>query len=189
MTWAPTEEHSGPDLAVLILPDSEIGEITARKSFFDISVNREEKLADSLAFGGLWAVAGSPKHYERALGPSHGFSVVTEHPCIVFYTGLRDRYDHGDFDFLHLGVQGDYSDKIPDSFRGMSGGGVWKVCVLRERMTLAWSVDFMETVLAGVVFYETRSNGKPDGLRCQGGKSIYNRVFEKVRERLLRDGG
>ncbi len=176
----PTDEYSGPDLAVLILPESEIGKVTGRMSFVDISVKREERLAEALAPNGLWAVAGSPAYCQRTLGPSHGFGTVVDHPCAVAYAAIGERADDGEFDFLHLNFHASSGDEMPSSFEGMSGGGVWKLRLQQNRETLALTVDFNATILAGVCFYEILSQKKPEALRCHGGKSIYQKVYEKL---------
>ncbi len=178
------DEFSGPDLSVLVLPPNEIGKIATRQSFIDISIEREQRLEESIAHGGLWAASGCPKYYQRSRHPSHGFGEVNEFRNVVLYTGICERYQEDEFDYLHLRANAPDDIRMPDTFGGMSGGGVWKLRLLRDRKTLDWSVDYKKSILAGVVFYETLSAGRPKELRCHGGRSIYQKVHERLVQRL-----
>jgi hypothetical protein len=177
----PNDDFSGPDLAVIILPDNKLGDITARKSFFDISIKTEQRLTESrIENDGLWVAMGCVAHFLSTQEPSHGFTKVTGFPCVAIFAGISRRPDDGEYDFMHLNVSAeDYSNR-PGTFGGLSGGGVWKLYIQRDRETLAYCVNFTSTILAGVIFYETLVDKKPSELRCHGGRSIYEKVYEKL---------
>ena len=177
------DECDGPDLSVIIFPENVISEITARKSFFNVSIRREERLAGCSNNNGLWCAVGNPKFYESSMLPSHGFSEVVDLRGIVLYTAISKRELRRDFDYIHLNVN--YPDLVgdaalPDRFGGLSGGGVWRLSLIKATANSQPEIDLLSACLAGVVYCETLRDGRPEELRCHGPRSIYNRVCEAL---------
>jgi hypothetical protein len=176
----PRGDPQGPDLAVIILPETEIGDIKARRSFFDISIDRDSRLLNALDDRGIWVAAGVPQRFVESYAPTHGFDVVNQYWCTILLTGIRQRQDDGAFDYVHLAADTVAENEHIDSYGGMSGGGVWKLCLARDRRSLGSGWDLSESILAGTIFYETFRNNRPHELRCHGGKSIYQNVYEAL---------
>jgi len=179
----PKGANVGPDLSVIVLPEVQARSIAIRKSFIDISVKRRKRMRKCLSAVGGWCAIGFPHCYTRPHESSTDAKRVTYIPSITLYSHITRRFEKHGFDFLRFNVkQAEMRGNIeaPPSYGGMSGGGVWKVCILRDVNTSTYSVDVEGTNLAGVAFYQTLPKGKPERLVCHGWKSIYGNVYRKL---------
>lgn len=178
----PVDGYSGPDLAVIVIPDScpQLHEIQARKRFFDISTHRAARLTESLSDDGCWFVVGNPLALEEKRSGSHGFSHVVNSRGFAAYTYVKKREATNVFDFLHLGVERSKLEGFTEDFRGMSGGGVWRIPLVMRRFDAGFTIQLGDEVLAGVAFYQTAMRDDGCEIRCHAGKSIYNKVYEKL---------
>jgi hypothetical protein len=178
----PSNDYSGPDLSVIVIPNSmpQLAEIRARKRFYDISTRQEEHLAAALEDIGFWVVIGYPSCEEAIEGPSHGFDYVIKSVGITACTSLSAREEDGDFDFLRLGVRRTNTEDQTADFRGVSGGGVWRLPLEKRYSDPPSKARFGSEVLAGVAFYQTAIVDNCCEIRSHAGKSIYQKVHEKL---------
>jgi hypothetical protein len=69
----------------------------------------------------------------------------------------------------------DYNlDKLPKSFGGMSGGGLWRICLVEDEI----GFKIIDTVLCGVASWQIDSTK----IACQGWDRIDQALIPKVRE-------
>lgn len=178
----PADDYLGPDLSVIVLPDASplLAEIKARKSFYDISIRRDEHLAEALEGDGFWTVIGNPRSIQEHEGPSHGFNYVINSLGIAACTHVTSRSESDGFDFLHLAVDRSRLAGLTENFGGMSGGGVWKLPLTKKQHEPMSNVQLGPEILAGVAFYKTAMVNDACEIRCHAGKSIYIKVFEKL---------
>ena len=178
----PVDEYSGPDLTVIVIPNScpQLHEIQARKRFFDISVQTAVRLTESLSDNGCWFVVGNPHALQEERSGSHGFSRVVNARGFAAYTYVAKHEATDAFDFLHLGVERSQLESFTEDFRGMSGGGVWKIPLIMRRDEDTLTVQTGSEVLAGVAFYQTAMGNDGCEIRCHGPASIYEKVYEAL---------
>jgi hypothetical protein len=81
------------------------------------------------------------------------------------------------FDYVEVRVRLDSKNAIP-TFQGLSGGGLWRAELRREKngsLTLGGPHK-----LVGCAFYETAAKGKYRDIRCHGWVSIYDKGLSKL---------
>jgi len=178
----PRDDYSGPDLAVIVFPDSDpkLGEIRARKLFYDISLHREERLAEALLDDGLWVIVGNPVRMQKMEPASRGFTSVIDSEGLAALATVSQREDDGTFDFIHLALNDLKAHDFPEHFGGMSGGGVWRIPLLKKKGDPLSRIYPGAEVLAGVVFFQTAVRDDSCEIRCHAAKSVYERVYEKL---------
>lgn len=176
----PVDEYFGPDLTVLVIPDScpQFHEIKARKRFFDISIHRAARLTESLSNNGCWFLVGNPQALEETRSGSHGFSHVVNSRGIAAYTYVAKREEVNAFDFMHLGVERSKLEGFTEHFGGMSGGGVWKIPLVTRQFDAGLTIQLGDEVLAGVAFYQTAMRDGGCEIRCHAARSVYEKVYE-----------
>jgi hypothetical protein len=76
-------------------------------------------------------------------------------------------------------VKHDSSPDIPQSFGGVSGGGLWQIPLIKS---LEGNIEPKEYILSGVVFYETGREGLYQSVRCHGRTSIYGMAYSFITE-------
>jgi hypothetical protein len=90
------------------------------------------------------------------IGASHGFETGEALYGYAFPTGPRVNPvapPANGFDYIELGCDRSSSASVPDSFGGVSGGGVWKVEIDSPDGS-AGSEILGEVILCGVAFYQ-----------------------------------
>ncbi len=176
----------GPDLAVIRLgTKATVTDITARKTFYKTSHRSEERLRESARDDGVFVVCGAAKEAERLTGSELGFEEVATESLDTYYGGLVPpygrRFERDGYDYLELGAEYKGVDDPPSSFRGVSGGGLWRIpvdaVVHDERQ-----YDISEPILVGVAFYQTEVIGNLRYLRCHAGDAVCTRVLNHLRD-------
>ena len=172
----PKEEEFGPDLMFLeIPPSSQLHTIQAKRSFFNLSFKPDERMkicySDMNCF---WSIAGHPGQWKKHEAPEHGFDTVYGFPNLIGYTGVENRVEKYGFDYFEIAADYRSQDKMPQSFGGCSGGGLWRIPISlpREDSPLE-ELQTGNPVLSGVMFYETALQSSRRFIRSHGAKSIY----------------
>ena len=174
----PSKPSNGPDLSVVILPATLLGTFKATKSFYNISNKREEVLQSSLDLDvGVWILFGFIDEQTIAEGPDRGFTIIKGFHGLCGATGIAKAYIRGDYDFLEVGAQCGDSKLLPVSYGGASGGGLWRVQLIRSK---EGDIQNRDPILYGVAFYQTEMKEGMRYIRCHGPHSIYQRVFEVI---------
>jgi hypothetical protein len=177
----PVADQRGPDLSVIVLPKARLGTLKAKKDFYNISARSEEKLDKALCDHGFFIFAGCPACLSAEV-LAHGESGQNLFlPIVGACTSLVRRYDEGSFDYLELNVSYQPPSEAIQSFAGMSGGGVWRIPLIKRETDPIDRVTFNEPVLAGVAFYQTGVEAGKCRIRCQGGRSIFVRTLQGLR--------
>ena len=179
----PIDEKSGPDIAFLeILDSNKLGLIKAYRSFWDVSFENGPNMVKkcSLDSGVLWAIAGLPQSMTQAKQPEAGFSYMWGLPVQIYFGAIERWFETCGFDYIELVANYSSKDPMPDSFKGISGGGLWKIpmSIDKDKKDLN-DLKFGEPVLAGLQFYQTNLKNNFRRLGCHGPKSLYS-VLTKV---------
>lgn len=166
----------GPDLVFLeILDEEKLGTIIAHSSFWNIpseSTLVNDCYNDSSS---IWAVCGLPQDWRRDEIPNNNFDKVIGCQGLIGFGGIEKRFYKAGFDYFDVAVNPNPQDDIPDTFQGMSGGGLWKV--LLSCTGNLQDVRVSDTILSGVIFYELKEDHRV--IRSHGAKSIYE-IFPKA---------
>jgi len=166
----------GPDMGMIVLPKPEIGKIKAKKSFFPLEKIRDLLLQDPPSPTlGVWAIVGIPAELskrEMAVVSFQHISIITSYPEIIEENG---------FDFFDFEIPLSLLSNQAISFGGMSGGGVWHIC-LREGKGGKVEIDSKKTsyYLSGVIIRQFPKKPGIRKIRCHGRKSIYLEFFKTM---------
>ena len=171
----------GPDLAFLRLPPESVGWLTAKNSFYNLLKYRDDVLGNK---------APAPDHVDTMTGvideltaeapgskPGAKKTLFTTIFCGARLIALRYVDEHGLYYF-------EPSDKIdfslPGSFKGMSGGGVWRFYVTKNK---DGTLNPIDRQFIAVPFYQSPpSDGKRE-ITCQGPYGIYGSLIDAVTKR------
>lgn len=175
----------GPDLGLLIPPPGVVGILQARKSFYNLSRRREMMLSAPPAIDrGIWALWGIPNDWTADGPATAGFAKIK-----VFRGGLSagivsEEYDSGEYDYLVFPAL--YNDRYegPDSYEGVSGGGLWQILVSHDGAE--WTVT--DGLLSGVAFFQSLKQKRDQGMErdiiCHGRKTIYGKFIDQIRRQV-----
>ncbi len=167
------EDAWGPDVALIPIPASEIGSISARMSFSNLTGVREAMLGGVPdPQQGLWAVVGAPVATSDLANPSD-----LEFAQTVHWMSIDRKYRRGEWDYLDFGIPLD-APSLLESYGGVSGGGIWQVDVCRDQNgTWGW---LFPPKLEGCAFYQTPPEGDRIYIRGHGRQTIYQNAVDAV---------
>jgi hypothetical protein len=171
----------GPDLAFLLLPNLIVGSLKARSSFLNLSKRREEAMAGKKpGLTGFDLVVGiigertSSGIDERREARFTNIEAIPE-----FGEAGETREAHG-MDLV------DFTPKLsegyvpPGSYKGMSGGGWWRIFCQLDNNSRATVV---EKRVLGVAFHETDVADGSRTIVCHGPKSVYKVLIDAVEKK------
>lgn len=164
----------GPDLIFLEILDREkLGTIKAYSSFWNISYesNLVNNCYDNLSC--IWAVCGLPQDWIELQDSSFGRIIGCQ--CLIGFGGIEKRFDKDGFDYFDMVVNPNSKNDIPSTFKGMSGGGLWKVLLICTGNLQ--NVKINDIIFSGVIFYGLEQDHLI--IRSHGAKSIYEK-FPKI---------
>lgn len=172
-----SEDSEGPDLAMIVLPYGELGTIKAKKSFYNISLKREKVLESPLPFDvGIWAICGIPDEQTTEEPPRIGFDSIKGFHGLCGFALFGQAFDSGGFDYLDFEVSCAKEKSLPQSYGGVSGGGVWQVELKLKDGKLAPQ----DPTLSGVAFYQSDMQNNKRNIRCHGRRSVYKVIHDHV---------
>jgi len=178
-------DEYGPDIAFIeILDQSKIETIHAIKSFWEISSQNYETCVRACSSNSkyLWAIAGIPEASLTEEPPQGGFNQVSGLQHQIYFGGARESFEKNGIDYIEIDANYSTDTKIPESFGGISGGGLWTIPVKNNTNNIEELV-FADPVLAGLVFYQTEKANDIRRLRCHGPKFLYSSIIEEMEKR------
>jgi len=180
-----TEKYGDPDMVFLeILDQSKLSWIKEFRSFWEVSSEDVVSMITECCSNSdsLWAISGLPQSLKEEKQSEGGFDRVIGLPLQVYFGGIERRFEANGFDYIEMMANYESTDPMPDSFVGISGGGLWKIPMSIHRKDLR-ALMFGNPVLFGLQFCQTPIEGNSRRLRCHGCKSL-NSLFKIV----LKDG-
>lgn len=178
----PVTDPVGPDLTFIeIPPGDELGTLTSIKSFWNLDYKPEERIAYASDDSGVWVKIGLPNEWEKSEKmDDHTIEVASK--FIGFFGSAESsrRYEENGYDFVDTEAHYGGIDKLPSSFGGLSGGGLWKIKLLKNSVTGIW--EHGEAVFCGVPFYEEANSDGVRVIRCHYVKSVYVRGRNAILE-------
>jgi len=172
-------DEDGPDIAIIELPNSSaLKTIAAIKSFWNLTHRTEERMHRALDPIGCVFIAGHLAEDLRTHDDVPGFTDVLFAPGIIGLTGQDGYFTKGNLDYLEVASEQDGNNQAPTSWRGVSGGSLWRLPVARTAEG-AWSVG--EVTLAGVPFIEEYMKNPGHRRVCgHGPLTIYRELLARL---------
>ncbi|MCH7888586.1 MAG: hypothetical protein IIA00_04845 [Proteobacteria bacterium] len=168
-----------PDLSLVILPEAILGNITARKSFYNISKHRPHQLSAPPNYHlGYWAIIGFAEELSGERPPSHGFQRVREFNGKIVWGFANPLESDSEFDAWTFTIRRDESYDGPENFEGYSGGGLWQI--LFEK-TKNGKIRLTQTILSGVAFYQSGFQNDSNTIFFNGRECIYKFIVDALK--------
>lgn len=175
-------DEYGPDLSVIVLPESsQLSAIKAIKSFWSLTIRTKEKLDTALENRGATAIAG---HAEEEQVVTLGPRPRTASRAVPGFTGRTTQtkyFERDGFDYVEVGTDKGPGTDTPNSFGGVSGGGLWRI-QLRRLQQNGKIVIRPAPYLLGVFFWQNAEQYGCRTLRAHGPKTIYESLLPKLLE-------
>jgi hypothetical protein len=173
-------DSEGPDLGFIALPSSELGTIRARKNFHNLDIKRDQMLPTPPELDkGIWTICGVPDVKTVDEQSGKGSDLCKSFCMYCGFGGIHETYTVGEYDYCDFEVKYDSSPNIPDTFGGVSGGGLWQIPL---RRSAEQTIEPIEYILSGVVFYQTERTGLYRSVKCHGRNSIYDMAYSFITE-------
>ena len=174
-----TVDADGPDLGAVILAPSIAAAIGAKKTFYNLGLRRETLLETPPdRREGLWFVHGFLAERTVEEPGRDGFSRVMGFYNLTGAGGPEEPpIEVGDHDYYAFPVTYNARSAAPNSFGGMSGGGLWQVTLVRDPQG---DIRPKAQFLSGVVFYQEAISESRCAVKCHGRLSIYKVAYEAI---------
>jgi hypothetical protein len=174
--------RSGPDLAIIRLPESNLGYFKAKKIFYDLDRKRQEILDPSFSMSaGMWCLQGCVDALSKVVEIPERNKSTTIAQCNAYFCAAPDVSLESTYDYLEFVAKYSEETITPESFGGVSGGGVWRQLVTQTE-------DVVETkgppLFLGVPFLQDYRDDTII-IRCHGPKSVYERVHDMIEKTYL----
>ncbi len=172
--WGPL----GPDLAFVRIPDPSpfLSGLKQKKSFWDLSRKGVAERPVVLTEKTPIALYGAVAEKTRITGDT----ITLE--AFLFYGASPRTFEQGGYDYVDMRSKRSLQPEIPESFGGVSGGGLWHFDVARYPNGEFEAARFH---LSGVAFYQL-SESEPDivTIRHHGPRSIYEVFLPTIRRHI-----
>lgn len=175
---------NGPDLAFLRPAPESVGWLKAKASFFNLSKRRAEILAhqrpseiESDVLVGLIHELTEELPRDSKTVKQTQFSILFGPSRLV---SLKYIDPHA---LLYYQPSRDFGFKLPQSFEGMSGGGVWRFYIAKKEN----EVEAIDRRLIGVAFHQLPLRDGKWEIVCHGQRSVYGALIDKIIERWPED--
>lgn len=172
-----SDPMKGPDLAFILLPAATAEQLSAYATFTN-GLNRRREAQESepecdeafaVVVGGVAEWTSTSETVERSITTMGALSNVG-----AFKTSPgADGYDFFEF-FAHP----ERNFRMPKSYHGVSGGGLWKFYLKSAR---GGGFDVVQARLVGVAFYQTDAGT----ILCHGPRSVYHDLYGRLHSMSL----
>ncbi|TAK06472.1 hypothetical protein EPO44_05370 [bacterium] len=172
-------DSEGPDLGAVVLPSPIVGSLTAKKSFYNLDLRREQLLNRKPEINnGVWFVYGFVEEWtveEKGVG---GYERAKGFNALAGMGGVNSSYTVGNYDYFIFPVSYGGRSEAPRNFGGMSGGGLWQVTLEKDSHG---ELTRQTPLLSGIVFYQGPIKANQSTLSCHGRRSVYEVVYEALK--------
>jgi hypothetical protein len=176
----PKLDSIGPDLTfVEIFPGAKLDLLKAIVSFWNLDPKNQD-LANKLSVAGILIVeSGFPEVDYRTSIIGSDIHHDLKHVVFIGALGDQDISQQDKWDYINSKCNYRGSEKLPETFKGVSGGGIWAVR-LQATNGQKWAVGAY--CLVGVAFYETELVDDRRELRGHFVKTIYHTAWNQKAE-------
>lgn len=167
--------ETGPDLTfVEIFPGPKLDLLKAIVSFWNLG-SKNQDLANNLSVTGVLIVeAGFPEVDYRTNIIGADIHHDLKHVVFIGALGDQDISQQDKWDYINSKCNYRGSEKLPETFKGVSGGGIWAV---RLQVTNGEKWAVKAYCLVGVAFYESEIVDAIRNLRGHFIKTIYQTAW------------
>jgi hypothetical protein len=159
---SPSDEW-GPDLALIRLPSLAARDIGREKAFYDLDRQRTDPVLAGER-DDCWALIGAPAE-QATFRPTESMLRLT-----LFDSWTKPHEcERGGFDYRDVTLDRMRRRGLPQSYKGISGSGLWRIPIARSGRQIAWT---REVRLEGVAFFQIPAPAPRQIIRCHGRKSI-----------------
>ena len=177
-----TIDSDGPDLGAIVLGPSIAGAIAAKKTFYNIDLRRDQMLQEPLHLrDGFWFVNGFIHENTIDEPGGDGYDRIKRFYNLSGAGGPEELVLVGDHDYFAFPVSYAGRSVAPQSFGGMSGGGLWQVPLMRNDQG---EIVHKTPLLSGVVFYQVPTTETEYGVKCHGRQSVYRVSYEAIKSKV-----
>jgi len=169
--------YDGPDLAAVILAPSIAAALAAKKSFCNLDRWRDAAagVSDDL-HDGVWAVQGWVNERTHVIVNPETRERTTRFYNFTGFGGPDPAAALNGYDYFDFVYERQVPDCAPNSWGGVSGGGLWEIRLRRD----GGSITEERAILAGIAFFQAEQNGTPFSIRCHGIRSVYEKAYEAI---------
>ena len=173
----PVSAEFGPDLTFIeIHTGPRLDSIRAISSFWNLSLERRDQ-AHQFAHPGICiANVGYPSVDYHTNVSDNEIHHAVKHMAFIGALAEGETFSRDGWDYIESSTNRGVSAALPKTFRGVSGGGIWAVC-LHVSQADVWSVH--ATFLVGVTFYQTAEVDLRRNLRGHYIDSIYETAWKQ----------
>jgi len=166
---------AGLDLAYIILPDNIVATLKAKKNFYNISKHHDIAMSISFDEQQACVLCGSPDEFtkEETGEKSHYYTEAKAICSLTGFSVIEEYIQKEDHDFLRVSAIYKGQDLLPNSFGGLSGGGLWHFTL---KNTEPDNIEISKPILIGVAFEETDKIDNRRDIICNGPISINSLV-------------
>jgi hypothetical protein len=173
-----SKDSDGPDLGAIILGQSIASAIAAKKTFYNLEIRRDQMLREPPHLrDGFWFVNGFIDEDTIEEPGRDGYDLIKRFHNLSGAGGPEESFLVGDHDYYDFPVSYGGRSVAPESFGGMSGGGLWQVPLMRNDQG---EIVHKTPLLSGVVFYQVPTTETECGVRCHGRQSVYKVAYEAI---------
>lgn len=174
----PDTDEFGPDLTFIeIFSGPKLDLLKAKVSFWNLD-QKQYNLAKKRSKPGILIVqAGFPKVDYHTTIIKHEIHHKFKFMVFTGILGGEDIFKKDAWDYINSKVYYRNSENIPETFKGVSGGGIWAVMPQRTNND-QWTIEIF--CLVGVVFYQIEVSDNRKKLRGHFIKTIYETAWNKV---------
>ncbi len=174
-----TTDSEGPDIGAIVLPPSIAAALAAEKSFYNLTLHRDELLKKPPERDiGVWFAHRFVGEMTIEEAGSEGFERLKN---FCKFTGAggpnEDPVTVKDHDYYLFPVTEARRASSPKDYGGISGGGLWQIPIRKEP---DGAVRPLAPLLSGVVFYQQPVQQGTLALKCHGRKSVYSVAYDAI---------
>lgn len=163
-----------PDIGIVILPQYYTSILSAKQSFYSLTMHGPEVLRSPPDCEcPIWVLAGTPDEWSRDGEPERAFDSTREFTLMLGFgvVGVSSHYS----DCLEFKVDWPTNSQTIRSFGGCSGGGLWHIPMTNSKAILVNKAQLM-----GVAFRQACISSHKNTIYCVGSEVIYKRMIDIV---------
>ncbi len=174
---------SGPDIGFLCIPRLVADNIADLSGvFFNLDRRKDVILSGDLPRRKYFdSLVGVIEERTKEMQPDFPNTRQKSFEASAEVGDVTKIWDSGGLDYLEFEPQSDVGYQPPSTYRGVSGGGLWRI-FCDEDGSREPSVS--EVCLLGVAFYETPSRNGRRAIVCHDRRSVYVNLIDEVNQRL-----
>jgi len=166
------DEAWGPDLAFIPIHAIDVRQLNAisrDKIFYNLTRHQSEILASRPRIAdNIWALVGAPFRLSEIIEADKQMQLH----MMGYKVRVMPPITRGEFDYVEVHIPLASENALP-TFQGVSGGGLWRAELKRDRNG-SLTINGRHK-LVGCAFYETETKRKYRYIRCHGWRSIYDK--------------